>query len=363
MEPREKGAGPRPGVGRRKGRRVLVAAAATAGVLVAACGGPAASGGSGGGGSGTTLTLYSAQHAQTTDRLVSAFTRATGISVRVHSNSEDVLTAQVEQEGARSPADVVYTENSNWLEQLDRRGLLAPVDAGTLSAVPATDRAADGRWVGVSARVSVMVYDPSKLPASQLPHSVLDLAKPEWKGRIELAPAETDFWPVVASVAKSQGTAATVAWLEGLKANAGGGADVPDAETLTSDVNQGLTQLVVVNQYYYYRLRAEQGSSVAARLSTFAPRDPGYVEDVSGAAVLRSSSHRAAAERFLAFLTSRQGQAVLAGGDSFEYPLRPGVPANPELVPLAALQPCSFTPADLGTGSQAKALLQRVGLL
>lgn len=328
--------------------------------LLAACGGSA---GSGSGGA-TTLTLYNAQHPQTTDSLIAAFTRRTGIKVRVENDDEDVLTAQIEEEGSRSPADLIYTENSNWLQQLDDRGMLAPVEPSTLASVPSQDNATNGQWVGVSARVSVLVYDPGKVAASTLPTSVLDLAQPQWKGRIEIAPAETDFWPIVVSVARSRGTAATLAWLEGLKANAGSGDDVPDNETLTSDVNQGVTGLAVINHYYYYRLRAEMGAkAVTARLAYFAPGDPGFIENISGAAVLKSSPHRAAAEQFLAFLTSAQGQAILAQSDSFEYPIRPGVSANPQLTPLADLHPTAFTPADLGTGLEAKTLLQRAGLL
>jgi iron(III) transport system substrate-binding protein len=133
---------------------------------------------------------------------------------------------------------------------------------------------------------------------------------------------------------------------------------------LTSDVNQGLTGAAVINQYYFYRLRTELGgAAVTARVASFAAGDPGSVQSVSGAAVLRSSTHPAAAEKFLAFLTSPNGQTVLSRSQSFEYPVRPGVAANPELPPLAEVHPASFTPADLGTGLQSKALLQQAGLL
>jgi iron(III) transport system substrate-binding protein len=326
--------------------------------VAAACGGGSTSA------SGTTITLYNAQHEQTTDALIAAFTKQTGIKVRVDNDSEDVLTAQVEREGNRSPADVVYTENSNWLQQLDDRGLLTKVDATTLANVPAADSATNSDWVGVSARVSGMVYNPSKVSAAQVPSSVLDLAGPQWKGKIELAPAETDFWPVVSSVARAKGNAAAVAWLKALKTNAGTGDNIPDNETLTRDVNQGTTGLAVLNQYYYYRLQAEVGKgSIHAKIAYFAPHDPGYVEGISGAAVLKSSTHQAAAQKFLAFLTSDAGQSILAHSESFEYPLHPGVAANAELTPLSQLQPASFTPTELGTGLDAKTLLQQAGLI
>jgi iron(III) transport system substrate-binding protein len=315
-------------------------------------------------GSATTLTLYNAQHEQTTARLIAAFTKQTGIKVRVEDDDEDVLTAQIEQEGRRSPADVFYTENSNWLQQLDERDMLEKVDAAALANVPKQDSAGNGDWLGVSARISVLVYNTSKLTASQLPKSVLGLAEPRWKGKIEIAPSETDFWPIVSSVARADGHAAALAWLKGLKANAGENDDVPDNETLTSDVSQGTTDLALINHYYYYRLQAEVGkSSVHAKIAYFAPRDPGYVEDISGAAILKSSKHKAAAQEFLDFLTSKEGQTVLAHSDSFEYPIRKGVPANRELTPLQQLAPTSFTPAELGTGLDAKTLLQEAGLI
>jgi iron(III) transport system substrate-binding protein len=344
----------------RRGAAAGVVAVLCVGLVAAACGSSVGTVG----GSSQTLTLYNAQHEQTTDALISAFTKATGIKVRVDNDDEDDLTARIELEGSRSPADLFYTENSNWLEQLAQRGMLARVDSSTLANVPQADSASNGEWVGVSARVSVMVYNPSKISASQLPTSVLDLADPKWKGKIEIAPSETDFWPIVSSIARSKGQATALAWLEGLKANAGNGDAVPDNETITSDVSQGTTDLGIINHYYFYRLRSEVGqNSVDAKIAYFAPRDPGYLENISGAAILKSSKHQAAAQKFLAFLTSDAGQRVLAAGDSFEYPIHPGVAANAALTPLDELQPSAFTPAELGTGLDAKKLLQEAGLL
>ena len=100
-----------------------------------------------------------------------------------------------------------------------------------------------------------------------------------------------------------------------------------------------------------------------AALSFFAPHDPGYVVDISGAGVLKSSKHQAAAQKFVAFITSAAGQTILAHSDSFEYPIGDHVAANPELPPFAQLQPNSFSAADLGTGADAKTLLQEAQLL
>ncbi len=314
--------------------------------------------------SADTIVLYSAQHQQTTDALIAAFTKRTGIRVEVEENDEDVLTAQLEQEAGETPADVFYTENSNWLEQLNDEHMLAKVAPATLASVPARDSAADGDWVGVSARISVLIYNTEKLRPSQLPRSVMELASPRWRGKLELAPGETDMWPIVSSIAHSYGRRAALRWLIGMELNAEGNDNVPDNETITADVSKGTTELGLINHYYYYRLLAEVGAkAIKANIAYFAPRDPGYVEDISGAGILKTSKHMAADQEFLAFLTSRAGQEVLNHSDSFEYPIRPGVPANPQLTPLARLQPTDFTPAQLGTGLNAKELLEEAGLI
>jgi iron(III) transport system substrate-binding protein len=311
-----------------------------------------------------TITLYNAQHEETANALIQAFTARTGIHVRVKSDDESVLTAQIEQEGNRSPADVFFTENSNWLQQLDNRGMLAKVDGSTLDRIPARDSAANGDWVGVSKRFSVLIYNPSKISASQLPTAVMQLASRRYKGKLELAPGETDFWPIIQSVIRAKGQVATLKWLEALKSNAGSNDNAPDNETLVSDVSKGLADMGLINHYYYYRLRAEIGaSSVHARLALFAAGDPGFVADVSGAAILKSSTHQAEAQKFLAFLTSQAGQRVLARSESYEYPLAAGVAPNPVLPPASHFHPNPITPAQIGTGLQARNLLRQAGLI
>jgi iron(III) transport system substrate-binding protein len=296
---------------------------------------------------------------------VKAFEKQTGVIVKVRSDDEDVLAQQIEQEGSRSPADVFFTENTPPLGRLDEKGLLAAVPAQALAAAPARYSASDGNWVGVSARVSVLVYNTSQLKASQLPKSVLGLASPKWKGKLDIAPSETDFAPIVPSIAQDKGDAAAVAWLKALKAlkaNAGSHQD-PDNETLVANVNQGTTELGVINHYYWYRLRDEVGQSgLHSRLATFAPGDDGYLLDVSGAAVLTSSRHRAAARALVAFLVSSAGEHILASSDSWEYPVASGV-TNPALPPLSSFHPRSFGLTQIGDGSHAISLLQQAGLL
>jgi iron(III) transport system substrate-binding protein len=208
-----------------------------------------------------------------------------------------------------------------------------------------------------------MVYNTRLLRPAQLPASVMQLAEPRWRGLLALAPGETDFQPIVTSIARRYGRPAAVAWLKAIKSNAGQQV-YPDNETITSAVNSGQAEIGIINHYYWYRLTAEVGAAqIHSAIAYFAPRDAGYVIDVSGAAVLRSARHRAAAERFLEFLVGRRGQEILAHGDSFEYPLGSGVVTAQPLRPFSDLEPAQLTIADLGDGAEAVALLHLAQLL
>jgi iron(III) transport system substrate-binding protein len=337
------------------------AAAGLAVVLIAVT--LAACGSGSGASASTSITLYNGQHVQTTDSLVNAFEKKTGITVNVRSDDEDVLADQIVTEGSHSPADVFFTENSPPLQYLASKHLLSTVDAATLAHGQATYNASDGKWVGVSARVSVMVYNTSLIKPSQLPTSAMQLAEPKWKGKIALAGAETDFQPIVTTVARTYGDAAALSWLKALKNNATSHI-YPDNETIADEVNRGQVALGIVNQYYWYRERAEIGASnMHSKIAYFAPGNVGYVIDVSGAAVLKSSSHQAAAQKFVNFVTSAQGQEIIAHSDSFEYPIDSGVTTAQPETPFDQLRPNPITIAELGTGAEAIKLLQEAQLL
>jgi len=309
------------------------------------------------------ITLYNGQHPETTAALVAAFERTTGIRVRVRNGDEDDLANQLVQEGSASPADVFYAENSPVLQFVQGKGLLAPVAPAALAKVPARYNAPSGQWVGVTARLSGIVYNTTRLAPSALPSSVMDLADPKWAGRLGLAPSEADFLPVITSVARANGQAAALRWLKALKANAGSHV-YPDNETLTAAVNSGKVAIAIVDNYYWYRLAYELGRpSMHSVFTTFAPRDAGYIIDVSGVAVLRTSRQPAAAQRFLAFLVSRDGEEIIAHSQSFEYPLGSGVTTAQPLRPFADLRPAPLGVADLGDGSVAVALLHEAQLL
>ena len=336
------------------GRRT-VWLSAVAGVILAATPGHAAP-------PPVSLTLYAAQHHQLVDLVIAAFTKQTGITVKTRFGEAPELASQIVREGARSPADLYFTENSPELVLLDEKKLLAPVDPATLQAVPSKYNPADGSWVGVLVRENVLAFDPAKVKESELPASLYDLAKPEWKGKVAIAPSDADFLPLIAASVALKGRDATLAWLKGLKTNA---TVFDDDEGVVAAVERGSVATGVINNYYYYRARAEQGADkTRSQIHHFAGSDLGALLNVSGAGVLKSSKHGAEAQQFLAFLVSQPMQDMIGKSDiDFEYPLAAGAAPNPALKPMDQLQPPDLSIKQLGDDSDAAKLLRQAGLL
>ncbi len=309
-----------------------------------------------------TLTLYNAQHEQVVGMLTAMFTKETGIKVQVHTGEGPDIASQILQEGADSPADVFFTENSPELILLDEKGLLAPVDPATLAKVPGKYSAADGDWLGVLARENVLDFNASMISEGTLPVSLMDLAKPEWAGKVGIAPSDADFLPLVSAVIRTQGKAAALTWLNGLKANA---KIYEDDESVVAAVARGDVAVGVVNNYYWARLETDLGpKKINSALYHFKHGDIGGLINISGAAVLKSSKNQAAAQKFLAFLVSHEAQVALGESEvDFEYPLAPGVAPNKLLTPFKALQPPAISVSQLGDDQEAGALLQQAGLI
>jgi iron(III) transport system substrate-binding protein len=333
---------------------VLIVSAAAIGLMLGAASPPGARAAS--------LTLYSAQHEQTVDLLTKAFTKETGIEVKVHSGEAPELASQLVKEGASSPADVFFTENPPELEWLSEKGLLAKVAPATLASVPAQYSSPAGDWVGVFARENVLAFNTGMVKEADLPASLMDLAKPEWKGKVAIAPTDADFLPLVGAVVAMKGRPAALAWLKGLHDNA---VIFDDDEGVVAAVNRGAAATGIINNYYWARLRMEEGpEKMQSAIHHFAGGDVGGLMNVSGAAVLKSSRNQAAAQKFLAFLVGKPAQEMVSKLDiTFEYPLAAGVAANPILKPMSELQPPSLTIKQIGDDREAAELLREAGLI
>jgi iron(III) transport system substrate-binding protein len=306
------------------------------------------------------ITVYNAQHEALTQAWADAFTKKTGVTVTLRNGDDSEFSNQIVQEGQASPADVFLTENSPAMSLVDRAGLFAKVDGATLSQVPSAYRPSSGRWTGIAARSTVLVYNPSMLSTAQLPKSLLDLADASWKGRWAASPSGADFQAIVSAVLTVEGKSATLSWLKSMKTNS---VAYKGNSTVMKAVNAGEIPAGVIYHYYWFGDQAGTGeNSKNTKLYYFKNQDPGAFVSVSGGGVLKTSKNPVAAQAFLAFITGKAGQDILRTGTSFEYPVASGVAANPALPSLTSLDAPTIDPANLNS-KDVTDLMTQAGLL
>jgi iron(III) transport system substrate-binding protein len=217
-----------------------------------------------------------------------------------------------------------------------------------------------GKWIGIAARSTVFVYNRDKVKPAGLPASLLDLAAAGWKGRWAASPTGADFQAIVSALLAQKGEAATLAWLEAMKANAvayRGNGNVLKA------VNAGQVDGGVIYHYYYFVDQSKTGeNSRNTGVHYFRHRDPGAFVSISGGGVLASSRHPQQAQAFVRWIAGKGGQAVLRDGNSFEYAVGTGAASNPKLVPLAELDAPLVDASQLDNRKVVE-LMTRAGLL
>ncbi len=200
------------------------------------------------------LLVYNAQHESLTKEWIDEFTKETGIKVTYRQGGDTELGNQLIAEGESSPADVFLTENSPAMAAVEKAGLFTDVDQATIDQVPPRFRPATNKWTGIAARATVFVYNKNELTEDQLPKSIMDLQRPEWKGRWGAPPVKADFQAIVAAMLELTGEQATSDWLVGMKANAELFSD--NIATLRA-VNAAEVPGGIIYHYYWFRDQAE----------------------------------------------------------------------------------------------------------
>lgn len=306
------------------------------------------------------VVLYSGRNEELIQPLLDQFTADTGIKVDVRYFDSAEAAGLLLEEGDRSPADLFLSQDAGALGAVAKAGLLGELDADLLGLVPEVYRSSEGAWVGLTGRSRVMVYDPAKITADQLPASVLDLTGEAWDGRVAIAPLNGSFQAFVTALRVTEGDDAAAAWLEGM-------ADAPQLEKngpIVEGVASGELEAGLVNHYYVYEMAAEAGVPVeeyGPALHYFAPGDPGALVNVSGVGALGDSAEKANVAALLDYLLATEAQTYFAE-TTFEYPLIEGVAGPAGQPALAELAGPAIDLNDLDDLETTVQMIQEAGL-
>lgn len=297
-----------------------------------------------------TVNVYSYRQPALVNPLFEQFTRDTGIKVRIVF-AENGLIERLEQEGPLSPADLLMTADVGRLVDATDRGLAQPVDLPSiLDKIPASLRATDNQWFGLTMRARVVYASKSRV--SQNSFTYEELADPKWKGKICLRPGNHPYnLGLIAAMIAHKGEAATKEWLTGLKANLAikpSGNDVSQAKSVLA----GECDIAIANTYYMGKMMTNDAEpeqkewANSARIIFPSSADMGTHVNISGMLLTRNAPHKNSALKLMEFLASDEAQRLYADGN-FEYPVNPSVPASKIVQDWGTLTPDTLNIAEI----------------
>ncbi len=340
-------------------RRLIVT---TASLVLVACSGPAEppAGTPDAATPALEVNVYSARHYDSDRALYDAFEAETGISVRVREANAAQLLETVRAEGENSPADVLITADAGALWRFKEAGLTQPIASARVEdTVPARYRDGDGHWTGLALRARVVAYDPQAVSAEDIA-TLGALADERFDGEICVRSSSNIYnLSLLGEIILRDGVDAAARWAESLASNMARdpqGGDTAQIEAVAA----GLCSIAIVNHYYWVRLATSSSQAqreVAAKTALAFPAVNGGVHvNVTGAAMARHAPSPEAARRFIEYLLSQEGQAMLVS-ETREFPIVEGVtlPAGLDTLP-------EFTRSDLDLGElgETQATAQRL---
>ena len=281
---------------------------------------------------GNVLNLYSSRHYQSDEQLYSKFTEATGIKINRIDGKEDELIQRIRREGAASPADVFITVDAANLQAADDAGLFAPVRSKVIDTrIPKQFRGEDNRWFGFSYRARVIAYNKAKINAADVANYA-DLATPKFKGKICVRTGGHVYnRTLMASMIYNTGDEKALDWARGLVGNLARAPKGGDTDQIRA-VAAGECDIAISNHYYYARLMASskpEDQAVVNKVGIVFPdqKGKGTHINISGGGMLKHAPNKAAAQKFLEFLTSDEAQAYFANGNN-EWPVSTSAKVN-----------------------------------
>lgn len=301
------------------------------------------------------LVLYSGRAEDLVQPIIDQFTAETGIEVEVRYAGTAELAAQLLEEGESSPADAYLAQDAGALGAIAKAGLFQPIPAEFFDLVNPAFSGTDSLWVGLSGRVRVLNYNPEKV--TELPKSVLELAEPQWQGRIGIAPANASFQAFVTAMRITEGEDVTADWLEGIKRN---GVVFEKNSAILEAVETGQVDAGLINHYYWFARGAEVGAeNMTSKLAAFEPNDVGNLINVAGLGILKDN---AATRALTQFLLSETAQRYFVE-QTFEYPVIKGLDAVEGLSPMEDLPAPDIDLSDLDSLEQTLELIRAAGLI
>ena len=286
------------------------------------------------------LNIYSYRQSFLTKPFIERFEYETGLKVNAVHIRKGMLQ-RLKSEGMNSPADLVMTADIARLQALADANLLQPIRSAVLDQnIPAQYHGGAGLWYGLTTRARVIYASRERVKRGEI-RTYEDLADPKWRGRVCTRSGYHIYQlSLLASIVANSGETAAQEWLRGVKANLARRPQGNDRAQVKA-IKEGVCDVALGNTYYMGKMRnnpKQRGWADASYIVFPNQGDRGTHVNISGVAVTRAAQNKDSAIRFVEFLSSEPAQELYAK-QNFEYPVKKGVPWDPEVLSWGRFEP------------------------
>ena len=286
------------------------------------------------------VNVYSYRQPSLIQPLFEAFTGATGVKVNLVS-ADKGLIERLQQEGANSPADLLFTVDIGRLNDARLAGVTQAVKTDALiEGIASQFHDPDGHWYGLTLRARLAYVSKDRVAAADAPKTYEELADPKWRGRICTRSGSHDYQvALTAAYIAHHGEAGAETWLRGVKANLARKPQGNDRAQVKA-IMDGVCDIALGNSYYYGLMldNPDQKAWAEAVTPVFLTFEgQGTHVNLSGVSLTRAAPNRANAIRLMEYLISDEAQKLYAALN-YEYPIISGVDRAPFLVAMGDLR-------------------------
>lgn len=261
----------------------------------------------------------------------------TGIKVKAKYDTEETKTTGlvnlIQAEKNNPQADVFWSSETGRAVALKTAGCLAPYKSPSAEGIPDDFKDPEGYWTGFSARARVIIYNTDLVQADP-PSSVMDLLKPEWKGKAAIANplfGTTSFHATALFL--HLGDAKAREFFTSLKANEV--QILPSNGAVKDAVSDGRVACGIVDT---------DDANVAIQdkkpVKFLFPDQDGMGTPVmpNTVSLIKGAPHPDAARKLIDFLLSPETEKLLAELECVQLPLQSGVPTPENVKPVSSVK-------------------------
>lgn len=139
----------------------------------------------------TEVVIYTSLDQIFSEPVLKAFEKKTGIKVKAVYDIEAAKTTglvnRLIAEKDNPQADVFWNSEVGRTLILKNKGILQPYYSPSAKNIPAQFKDPQGYWTGFAARARVIIVNTDLVKPEQMPDSIFDLIREDWKGEVAIA--------------------------------------------------------------------------------------------------------------------------------------------------------------------------------